>query len=229
MDADGFVDCSCGNRHWGRNGAAGVLAWREGEVLAQLRAPRSISGGTWGFPGGAIAWAETPIAGALREAREEAGLKRPRIWATTTEDHGPWSYTSVLAEAAQGQRACATDRESSEIAWLAWPEFCSRELMGAVADSLPLLGALLGRCLLVADIEVDPSALQAGIPLEALPAAHDIAAARAACPGRRSVRLFPAVADDDAAPASASAATGAGYRYVFRASQVDWAAAGLAG
>ena len=26
--ADGWVDCACGNRHWGLVGAAGVLVWR---------------------------------------------------------------------------------------------------------------------------------------------------------------------------------------------------------
>ncbi|MGO1459153.1 MAG: Maf family nucleotide pyrophosphatase, partial [Flaviflexus sp.] len=61
--ADGIVHCACGKRHWGHAGAAGVLAWKEAEdpsVILQLRAAWSMSGGTWGIPGGAIDYDETP-------------------------------------------------------------------------------------------------------------------------------------------------------------------------
>ncbi len=78
---DGWVDCACGRKHWGTNGAAGVLLARRdqetGEVthiVMQHRATWSAEGGTWGIPGGAIADGESPIEGALREAYEEANI-----------------------------------------------------------------------------------------------------------------------------------------------------------
>lgn len=228
MDADGFVNCSCGQRHWGLAGAAGVLAWREGMVLAQLRAPWSISGGLWGFPGGAIGWSETPITGALREAREEAGLAGARIWATTTLDHGPWSYTSVLAEAGPGQQARAMDRESSEITWLDWADFCSKDLHPAVADTLPLLGVLMGRSLILGDAaeELPGSVPPDGIPLEAIddPATATIVEALAACPGGRTVNLYPdlGTASERFEPGGEAATGEEGYRYAISASAVDW-------
>lgn len=56
---DGWVMCDCGRRHWGHNGAAGVLLARRDEatgrvthVVMQHRALWSAEGGTWGIPGG---------------------------------------------------------------------------------------------------------------------------------------------------------------------------------
>ena len=56
---DGWVECACGRKHWGTNGAAGVLLARRdaqtGEVthiVMQHRAAWSAEGGTWGIPGG---------------------------------------------------------------------------------------------------------------------------------------------------------------------------------
>lgn len=77
--ADGFLLCSCGCRHWGLNGAGGICAVREHEgriqVLLQLRAPWSHSGGTWAIPGGAIGWSESALSGAIREFCEETGIE----------------------------------------------------------------------------------------------------------------------------------------------------------
>lgn len=77
--ADGFLLCSCGRRHWGLSGAGGICALRayEGriQVLLQLRAPWSHSGGTWAIPGGAIEWRESAFSGALREFCEETGIE----------------------------------------------------------------------------------------------------------------------------------------------------------
>jgi 8-oxo-dGTP diphosphatase len=51
-----WTTCSCGQRHWGRYGAAGLLLTdpeRTGVVL-QKRSGRVHYGGTWSIPGGAI-------------------------------------------------------------------------------------------------------------------------------------------------------------------------------
>lgn len=154
--ADGVVECRCGRRHWGHAGAAGVLAWRDAcrpEVILQLRAQWSMSGGTWGVPGGAIDYDETPIQGALREAREEAGLGVVRVWATTTLHHPDWSYTTAIAETFPGQKAIATDHESDAMEWVRWQDLHGRKLMPAFEQTLPLLDKLLGRTLLVLNSE----------------------------------------------------------------------------
>ena len=52
-DGDGFIRCAQGHTHWGRFGAAGLLAHHDGHVLLQHRAKMTIGGGTWGVFGGA--------------------------------------------------------------------------------------------------------------------------------------------------------------------------------
>ncbi len=126
---DGWVDCACGRKHWGTNGAAGVLLARRdsesGEVthiVMQHRAAWSAEGGTWGIPGGAIADGESPIEGALREAYEEANITPADIEVVGSycEDHGPWAYTTVFAFEKPGHEVHprANDDESMEIEWV---------------------------------------------------------------------------------------------------------------
>ena len=54
---DGWVDCACGRKHWGTNGASGILLARRDpvsgkvtHVVMQHRAAWSAEGGTWGIP-----------------------------------------------------------------------------------------------------------------------------------------------------------------------------------
>ena len=146
---DGWVECTCGRRHWGLAGAAGLLVARRGEdgrvshVLLQHRATWSDQGGTWGVPGGAIHPDETPEQGALREAHEEAGVD-PALVSIVGDrvlDHGPWRYTTVLAEVVPGAHleARATDAESLEIAWVAVEDVTSLPLLDAFRDAWPEL------------------------------------------------------------------------------------------
>ena len=178
--ADGIVNCACGSKHWGHAGAAGVLAWRNSfdpEVIMQLRAGWSMSGGTWGIPGGAIDYGESPLRGGIREAREEAGLGPARVWANTTLHHPNWSYTTAIAEASAGQRAIATDHESDAMEWVPWRNLHDRLLMPAFEQSTPLLEALLGRTLLITDPGILPSGWEhtlprlatSGMPIDILP------------------------------------------------------------
>ena len=80
-DGDGWIQCTCGNKHWGLHGAAGLLLVRGGTILLQHRAPWVHNGDTWGIPGGARDSHESILDGAKREAREELGID------TTQTDH----------------------------------------------------------------------------------------------------------------------------------------------
>lgn len=99
-----YVNCSCGRRHWGHRGAAGLLLTdpaRTGVVL-QHRSARVHQGNTWALMGGAIERGEDPAAAALREAHEEAGVDAAGVTVLRTVlglRHPEWSYTYVLAEA----------------------------------------------------------------------------------------------------------------------------------
>ena len=133
---DGWVECGCGQRHWGLNGAAGLLVWRRArrggsglEVLLQLRAEWTHQGGTWGLPGGAVSDGESPAQGALRECEEETGV-RPRVLAVVDVGAGerftfPNGDACVFmditfvgrADAVQAARVRVADDESTDVGW----------------------------------------------------------------------------------------------------------------
>ena len=98
-DGDGWIECACGFKHWGKFGAAGLLIIRDGAILLQHRAPWVHNGDTWGIPGGARDSHETIIEGAIREAVEETGINPADLQAvhTFTDDHEVWSYSTVIA------------------------------------------------------------------------------------------------------------------------------------
>ncbi|RBP97657.1 septum formation protein Maf [Bifidobacterium aemilianum] len=145
---DGWVDCACGRRHWGLNGASGILLVRRDpisgkatHIAMQHRAVWSAEGGTWGIPGGASADGENPIEGALRESYEEANINPDDIAVTGSyrEDHGPWSYTTVFAFEKPGHRVDlkANDDESMSIEWVPIDEVPDRKLLTALRTDWP--------------------------------------------------------------------------------------------
>ncbi len=101
-----WVNRSCGSRHWGRNGAAGLLllnntgSWPAGvcHLLLQQRVGWSDQGGTWGLPGGVIGDGESASDAALREASEEVGVDPSQVTVVDSfvEDHGSWRYTTIV-------------------------------------------------------------------------------------------------------------------------------------
>src|SRR3954449_1923294 len=101
-DGNGWVHCSIGHRHWGRFGAAGLLITDGEFVLLQHRAAWTHEGDTWAVPGGARDSHEDPISAALREAAEETSLDLTAIapFAESMDDHGGWSYITIVARAA---------------------------------------------------------------------------------------------------------------------------------
>jgi 8-oxo-dGTP pyrophosphatase MutT (NUDIX family) len=150
---DGWTFCAQGHRHWGRAGAAGLLLHRDGpegrELLLQHRAAWSHHGGTWGTPGGALHADELASLGALREVREELGLLPTDLvlGEQSIDDHGGWTYTTVLARPARPIDAgdLRLDGESDGVAWLPLAALHEVELHPGLAASLPRLRPLLER------------------------------------------------------------------------------------
>jgi len=116
---DGWVHCAAGHRHWGRFGAAGLLLHDDGRVILQHRAPWTHEGDSWGVPGGARHSDEDPVSAAIREAGEEAGLTRADVdpIGLYVDDHGGWSYSTVVARARRPVQPVATDAESVSVRW----------------------------------------------------------------------------------------------------------------
>ena len=151
---DGWVMCDCGRRHWGHNGAAGVLLARRDEatgrvthVVMQHRALWSAEGGTWGIPGGAISDGESAIEGALRESFEEANITSQDIDVVGAycESHGNWRYTTVFAFEKPGHcvNPCAHDDESMEIKWVPIDDVPKLKLLTAMRTDWPSFRARL--------------------------------------------------------------------------------------
>lgn len=148
---DGWTTCALGHRHWGLAGAAGLLVHRTGpdggvEALLQHRVAWSHHGGTWGTPGGALQPAESPVDGALREAGEELALtpEMLELGAESVDDHGGWSYTTVLATPAGswGPGDLELNEESTGVAWVRL-DAPAVPLHPGLAASLPTLRPLL--------------------------------------------------------------------------------------
>ena len=144
-DGDGWVECACGNKHWGLNGAAGIMIVRGHEILLQHRAPWVHNGDTWGIPGGARDSHETTIEGAFREAIEETGIDTDLLTPlhTFTDDHGDWKYETVIAQAAPGLIAHEVNDESHEVRWVDIEKVDELPLHPSFAKSWPELKALL--------------------------------------------------------------------------------------
>ncbi|MFZ5849972.1 MAG: NUDIX hydrolase [Actinomycetota bacterium] len=152
-DGNGWVECRCGQRHWGRFGAAGLLLLRAGddsclEVLLQLRAEWTHQGGTWGLPGGARDSHEKPADSALREAWEETGVPPEAVDVLSTHvsaDHGDWRYTVVIGRPRRLVDPRAANAESSAVRWVPDHEVPALPLHPGLARSWPDLSAAARR------------------------------------------------------------------------------------
>ncbi|OPG13881.1 NUDIX domain-containing protein [Microbispora sp. GKU 823] len=158
-DGDGWALCALGHQHWGLYGAAGLLTVHHTldgmpYVLMQKRAWWSHHGGTWGLPGGACDSHEDAITGALREAREEAALDSDlvRVRGLYVDDHGGWSFQTVIAEAEGLLDAVPANGESADMRWVAADEVVSKELHPGFAGSWPRIRPALSPVVVVLDM-----------------------------------------------------------------------------
>lgn len=149
LSGDGFVTLADGGRRWGRFGAAGILArHRDGDRTWYFLARRSEychRGGTWAIPGGALDSHESPLEGALREFTEEIGplLDRFDVAGIHEDDHGGWSYWTVLVDVPH--RFDPPGRlswETAEAGWIPGDELHRLELFDAFEATLRRLGLL---------------------------------------------------------------------------------------
>lgn len=152
QDGNGWVQCRCGQRHWGLHGAAGLLLLRprpdagSHDVLLQLRAGWTHEGGSWGLPGGARDSHEDVVGAALREAGEEAGVPADGLDVLGCHvgvDHGDWRYTYVLARARAEIGVEVRTPESTELRWVGLDDVAALPLHPSFAAAWPALRAVL--------------------------------------------------------------------------------------
>ena len=147
-DGDGWVTCTQGHQHWGRYGAAGLLAVATDGgpfVLLQHRAPWSHGGDTWGVPGGARAGHESAEQAARRETVEETGLDVDRLVVVGephVADHGSWTYTTFVATV-PSRLPVVAERESLDLRWVAVEQVTDLPLHPAFAAAWPALRGLI--------------------------------------------------------------------------------------
>jgi 8-oxo-dGTP diphosphatase len=158
-DGNGWTACSLGHRHWGRFGAAGLLAYAAGGagragVLLQRRSWWGNHGGTWGPPGGARDSHESAVTAALREAEEECAMPAGAVSASgiLLDDHGGWSYQTVVAQAPRPFPVRAVSNETSEASWVAVDDVTALDLHPGFAEWWPVLREALQPLTIVVDV-----------------------------------------------------------------------------
>lgn len=154
MAGDGWVNCAEGHPHWGQFGAAGLLpvhraANGETLVLMQHRGTDTDQGGTWALLGGARDNDESPTEAAIREATEESTLRHTdvHINRVVRDDHGGWTYDTVIATADRPVQVEPTSSETSALQWVPVSEVQNLHLHPGFADSWPRLQSELAAVL----------------------------------------------------------------------------------
>lgn len=114
-------------------------------MLLQQRSWWGSYGGAWGPPGGARDSHESAVRAALREAIEECAIdpRLVRVHGVLSDDHGGWTYQTVLANAAVPMAAAAVSEETSEVAWVPVAEVGRLPLHPGFAGQWPALRAAL--------------------------------------------------------------------------------------
>ncbi|MFE3447468.1 DUF3626 domain-containing protein [Nonomuraea sp. NPDC059194] len=138
---DGWVFCACeAGRHRGTNGAAGLLLLSkdaDGEVYVLMRHVASDGGDTWSLPGGVRDLKEGGVAAALREAAEQSTLdpSAVQIHGRHVDDHGRWSYETVIATVGEPVEIRPVSRDAQNIQWVRLDDLANRNLHPGFAAS----------------------------------------------------------------------------------------------
>jgi len=158
-DGDGWVRCAQGHRHWGRFGAAGLLAYvpeasGDATVLLQRRSLWGNHPGTWGPPGGAMDSHESAVHAALREAAEECDIPAAEVSVSgiLRDDHGGWSYQTVIAAARWPFPVRSASEETSEVGWIRADDVGRLDLHPGFAEQWPSLRAWLAPLTVIVDV-----------------------------------------------------------------------------
>lgn len=158
-DGDGWTQCDLGHRHWGLHGASGLLAVHHDNsgtprVLMQKRSEWSHHGNTWALPGGALDSHEDAVNGALREAHEEACVNGDglRIQGIYLDDHGKWSFATVIAEASDLLHAVPANCESTELRWFPAEQIPIDDLHPGFAETWPMISQALNPLVVILDV-----------------------------------------------------------------------------
>jgi 8-oxo-dGTP pyrophosphatase MutT (NUDIX family) len=158
QDGNGWSSCGQGHRHWGRFGAAGLLAYapdQAGEtvVLLQRRAEWVHNGGTWGTPGGARDSHEDAAHAALREAAEECAVPAGAVTVRgeLRDDHHGWRYETVIAQADAPFEVRRASSETRDVRWIPLGEVGSLPLHPGFADQWPVLREALQPLTVIVD------------------------------------------------------------------------------
>lgn len=157
-DGNGWTRCGRGHRHWGRHGAAGLLvaapdAAGRPSVLLQQRSWWGSHGGAWGPPGGARDSHESELHTALREAEEECAIDASAVTVhgVLRDDHGGWTYRTVLGCAAWPLRAFPVSEETKEVAWVPVDDVVSLRLHPGFAEQWSALRTVLMPVTIIVD------------------------------------------------------------------------------
>jgi 8-oxo-dGTP diphosphatase len=170
-DGNGWTTCDLGHRHWGRFGAAGLLAYAPGRagragrgeraadghpltcVLLQRRSWWGNHGGTWGPPGGARDSHESAVIAAIREAEEECAMPAGAVSARgiLLDDHGGWSFQTVVAAAPTPFPVRAVSSETSKASWVAAEDVVALDLHPGFAERWPVLREALQPLTIIVD------------------------------------------------------------------------------
>jgi 8-oxo-dGTP diphosphatase len=157
-DGNGWTRCGRGHRHWGRHGAAGLLvaapdATGRATVLLQQRSWWGSHGGAWGPPGGARDSHESELHTALREAEEECAIDASAVTVhgVLRDDHGGWTYRTVLGYTARRLSAFPVSEETKEVAWVPVDDVASLRLHPGFAEQWSALRAVLMPLTIIVD------------------------------------------------------------------------------
>lgn len=116
--------------------AAGVMLMHAGRVLMLKRAADSDHAGKWCFPGGGVEPGETPEQAAIRECREETGIRVDGALSKIhySDKHGA-GFTTYLAHHSAHDEATLNDEHTAH-AWVRMDEMANYDLHPGVAEMI---------------------------------------------------------------------------------------------